>query len=136
LRETLQGKLEERLPLQVISLPKKFVQEYPRLLLKLCFIYFSSLTSDLAKNQQKLVTPFDIHATLQHILQLPNTSFAPREIYQESIFLEISLERNCKNARIADHWCVCQQWQIVDHTSSLIKNGTLLLLETINSNLI
>jgi arylsulfatase A-like enzyme len=30
MRATLQGKLEERLPLQIISLPKSFVERFPR----------------------------------------------------------------------------------------------------------
>ena len=89
------------------------------------------MASNLAKNQQKLVTPFDIHATLQHLLHLPS-NFTPRETYQKSIFQGISENRSCEDARIADHWCVCQSWHYADKDSPLVKNGTMLLVNAIN----
>ncbi|XP_013147670.1 PREDICTED: uncharacterized protein LOC106110390 [Papilio polytes] len=59
LRETYQGKIEERLPLMAIILPDKLVQTRP-----------DALTA-LQKNAHVLTTPFDIHTTVLDVVGLP-----------------------------------------------------------------
>ena len=51
IRETLSGKIEERLPLMSIYLPKLW-RNY-----------------NITINQNRLTTPFDIHSTLKHIIE-------------------------------------------------------------------
>lgn len=51
IRETLSGKLEERLPFMHIYLPPNMRNDY------------------IALNQHRLTSPFDIHATLMHIIK-------------------------------------------------------------------
>lgn len=55
-RKTLQGKQEERLPFFSFSFPKTFQQRFP------------NEYATFMQNLDRLTTPFDIHATLHHIL--------------------------------------------------------------------
>lgn len=55
-RNTLQGKLEERLPFFSFIFPDWFK------------LKFSHEYSNFVKNLKRLVTPFDVHATLVDIL--------------------------------------------------------------------
>ena len=57
-RDTLQGKMEERMPLLSLLLPPWFGQTFP------------TARSNLEKNKKRLTTPLDIHATLKHLLRL------------------------------------------------------------------
>jgi glucan phosphoethanolaminetransferase (alkaline phosphatase superfamily) len=54
IRETLIGKVEERLPFMHLYIPEKWRNKY---------------NNNLAINQNRLTTPFDIHATLMHIVR-------------------------------------------------------------------
>lgn len=56
IRNTLQGKQEERLPFFSFVFPDKFKEMYP------------DEYKNFKSNLRKLTTPFDIHATLQDIL--------------------------------------------------------------------
>ncbi|GAA56704.1 hypothetical protein CLF_111388 [Clonorchis sinensis] len=55
-RLSVQGKLEERLPLLSFILPKRFSTDWPEAF------------AQLRANRDRLVTLFDVHATLKHIL--------------------------------------------------------------------
>jgi len=55
-RETVQGKLEERLPMMSFVFPQKFRNKYP------------DNMRHLVTNVDRLSTPFDLHETLQDIL--------------------------------------------------------------------
>ena len=54
LRQTHTGEVENRLPFIYIHLPEKFNTEYEE---------------NLRQNQYRLTTPFDIHASLVHLVQ-------------------------------------------------------------------
>ena len=56
-RGTLQGKMEERMPLLSLLLPPWFGKTYP------------TARNNLEKNKKRLTTPLDIHATLEHVLR-------------------------------------------------------------------
>ena len=53
LRQTHTGEVENRLPFIFIHLPEKFDSKY---------------AENLRKNQYRLTTPFDIHASLTHLI--------------------------------------------------------------------
>jgi len=55
-RNTQQGKLEERMPFFSFVLPKWFDRKYPK------------MASNLKNNTKRLVTPFDIYSTLMSVL--------------------------------------------------------------------
>jgi hypothetical protein len=56
IRQTLQGKYEERMPFFAFRFPEWFSKMYP------------NEFKNLQLNSKRLVTPFDIHATFEHIL--------------------------------------------------------------------
>ncbi|CAG9771746.1 unnamed protein product [Ceutorhynchus assimilis] len=101
-RDTIQGKQEERLPFFSFTFPKWFKQKYPQ-----AYDNFQS-------NANKLTTPFDIHKTLMDVLHLQNTGVA--DIVNNravSLFSQIPLERSCAHAYIEPHWCTCLDWETV-----------------------
>lgn len=55
-RSTLQGKQEERLPFFSFTFPESFKKRFPQ------------EYKNFVQNSDRLTTPFDIHATLKHIL--------------------------------------------------------------------
>ena len=83
-RNTMQGKLEERLPWLSITLPKWVVEKYP------------DVGKAMMLNQDILCTPFDVHATLRHVLTYPTT---PKGEKGRSLFTEVPADRTCKDAR-------------------------------------
>ena len=105
--ETYQGKTEERQPLLYFILPKWFKQTYPE------------AHKNLIINRRRLTTPFDIFETFHDLLTpelLESSSIQSRlkEILDKSIlprstslFLEVSPNRTCKIAGIANQWCTC-----------------------------
>ena len=129
LRQTAQGKLEERLPLNLLFAPKRFLENHP------------VIAQNLHTNQQRLSTPFDMHATIMHILELPYrnnldyvspVSHAP---YQVSFFDRIPEERVCSDASIADHWCICQEWTNMDLKDPTVNAGAQKMVDYINGNI-
>lgn len=58
IRNTLQGKIEERLPFFSFVFPQKFKQTFP------------TQYKNFVNNIEQLTTPFDIHETLEDILHL------------------------------------------------------------------
>ncbi|GFT83877.1 uncharacterized protein NPIL_74251 [Nephila pilipes] len=98
IREMQQGKQEERLPFFAVVVPPWLEKVYP------------THVKNLRINENRLVTPFDIHSTLLTILDpnVPNIGdLSSRSI---SIFSEIPQERTCTMASIEPHWCACLSW--------------------------
>lgn len=111
-RSTLQGKYEERLPFFSVMLPKWFKTRYPNA--------YKSLKSNA---ENTLLTPFDIHATLEQILNHLNEKQEDTPVKHTkmtrgmSLFSEIPVERSCSDAEITAHWCACSEWVPVDDPS-------------------
>lgn len=82
-RNTMQGKLEERLPWLSISVPAWLEKKYP------------DLTSALEHNQYIISSPFDVHATLRHVLTYPEE---PRGEKTQSLFRKLNYTRTCSEA--------------------------------------
>ena len=83
LRNTMQGSLEERLPWASIVMPAWFEKQYP------------SLASNLRHNQDYVTSPFDLHATMQHLLSYPKL---PQDVKTQSLFTKIGINRTCPQA--------------------------------------
>ena len=98
IRQSLQGKLEERLPFFSITMPDWIARRYP------------GLYANLVKNKNRLLTPFDAHETLKSVLHY---SVKPGNGKRRglSIFNEIPKVRTCADAHIAPHWCSCLTWE-------------------------
>ena len=103
IRQTEQGKLEERMPFMGISVPSNFRELNP------------SKYETLRQNIKRLTTPFDIYGTLLEILGDKTLKGKGRS---NSLFTPISLERTCKDAGIEPHWCACLKWESISVSDS------------------
>ncbi|XP_071798043.1 uncharacterized protein [Asterias amurensis] len=117
IRQTLQGKLEERLPFMSMTVPHWFHRRHPELYRK------------LKLNSQRLMTPFDVHETLKSVLHLDVT---PADVSQRGIsfFNEIPEKRTCTDAHIDAHWCSCLTWEPA--SSEKTKQAAGALIKIIN----
>ena len=79
-RNTMQGKLEERLPWLSVSVPAWIEEKYP------------DITSALKQNQDIISTPFDLHATLHHVLTYPKEPLGEKT---QSLFTTLNYSRTC-----------------------------------------
>ncbi|XP_031550733.1 uncharacterized protein LOC116288134 [Actinia tenebrosa] len=120
MRKTLQGKLEERLPHMSITFPTWFPKKYPQ------------LYKNVQRNAKLLTTPFDIYATLQHILSYPKL---PKEIkFGKSLFIPIDPQnRTCASAGVEEHWCPCMNLERVPVDSSIVKQVVNYVVNFINN---
>lgn len=101
IRKTMLGKLEERLPLLSISVPQWFRMKFPEYL------------GHLQTNTERLTSPYDIQATIQHILA---QNHEKHYRYGQSLFTEISKSRTCKDAGNPEHFCPCVRFTPVNPT--------------------
>ncbi|XP_012274673.1 uncharacterized protein LOC105696632 isoform X2 [Orussus abietinus] len=112
-RQTFQGRVEDSLPFIFLILPTWWKEKFP------------DAWQNIQRNANSLTTPFDLHETLNDLLnpqQLDEivlsgrvedlaTRNLPRGI---SWFLPIPSYRTCSMAGIAAHWCMC-------HTSNNVS---------------
>ncbi|XP_054271598.1 uncharacterized protein LOC128993578 [Macrosteles quadrilineatus] len=121
IRNTQQGKLEERLPFFSFVLPPWMSQTHPR------------AVANLRTNKHRLTTPFDIHATLASLLHFPPTSTQGDLSHRSlSLFQEVPQERTCADAFIEPHWCACLEWEKVDPQSHLVHRAATTFVDFIN----
>ncbi|XP_054162122.1 uncharacterized protein LOC128960076 [Oppia nitens] len=118
IRTTLSGKYEERLPFMHLYLPDRYRIN----------------NINVSINQNRLTTPFDIHATLRHIvLGRPDTELR----YGRSLFEEIPEQRSCQSIPIDDHWCSCQTTsQTITGNLSLVRPMAQFIVNSINKLLV
>lgn len=121
LRETQEGKLEERLPFFSVVMPEWFRKSYPLAM------------ENLRTNAERLTTPFDIHPTLHAILDF---EYPPKPVEKLtrgiSLFQEIPISRTCADAAIEPHWCACLSWEKVALDDWLVRYVAKALVEGIN----
>ena len=119
LRKTIQGKLEERIPFMSITVPKWFPDKYP------------DLYNNLVHNSRVLTSPFDVYATLRHILSYPQY---PSGIETgQSLFSRID-ERNrkCANAGVEDPYCPCLNLEAASVDEPVVKELAAFVIKYIN----
>ena len=121
LRQTVQGKYEERMPYFSFRLPPKFQQKHP------------DIINNLRVNSQRLTTPFDIHATFEDIINFTGTGLGNVTDRGISLFKEIPKERTCADAAVEPHWCTCLNWVAVPLSDRLVSKAAHNLLQTINA---
>ncbi|XP_039949236.1 uncharacterized protein LOC120767343 [Bactrocera tryoni] len=93
------GFYEERLPLLYISLPKAWKRKH------------TALFQALKLNRNRLVSPLDLHETIQHALALgagtTELHYSECESCQ-SVLRPIKANRSCSDAGIDWFWCSCE----------------------------
>ena len=118
-RVTLQGKLEERLPLMSFTFPKWFSQQYP------------SLIENFKENSNIVTSPFDLYATFKHILSYPQI---PANLTRgKSLFSKINKSRDCEDAGIAEHYCPCIQWKSIDTHTDHARSAAQAAVDHVNN---
>ena len=83
---------------------------------------FPELVANVRRNRQRLVTPFDLHKTLQHLLHLQtnsthawtNNGFPDGQTAYSLMTDELPADRKCAEAGIADVFCSCDLIELKD----------------------
>uniref|UniRef100_A0A182Y378 Uncharacterized protein n=1 Tax=Anopheles stephensi TaxID=30069 RepID=A0A182Y378_ANOST len=126
-RMLLTGWLEERLPFNFIWLPDWFREEHPE------------IVQALKINRNRLTNPYDLHATLKHVLELsgridnlPGPLSCPN---CQSIFVEAPWNRSCEETAIESHWCTCANFQPIDKRSPMVQRAIAFVIDYVNRDL-
>lgn len=141
IRNTIQGKLEERLPFFSYTFPPNFKENFP------------SIYEIFVNNLNKLCTPFDIHATFQSMLQYVDIILKPSRsislFNKVTIFfpiftlyflnaiiiffaLKVPPSRTCADAFIEPHWCTCLDWINITLDNQVVPKLQKTLEDTLN----
>ncbi|CAF1010931.1 unnamed protein product [Adineta steineri] len=126
IRQTPQGKLEERLPFMSFIFPKLFQNKYPEAI------------KNLQKNIHRLTTPFDIHSTLLSLTDMNQLNYRLNNNVKQrniSLFHLIPSERTCDDLNLEPHWCSCLQWNNITIDDIKIKQATRFIINYINKQL-
>ncbi|XP_041981377.1 uncharacterized protein LOC121734794 [Aricia agestis] len=130
IRQTKQGRLEERLPFVYVLTPSLFRTQY------------SEAYNHLKLNSRRLTTPYDVHATLADLSDISrigdkNITLRKTQFYSHnrgiSLFLPIPSNRTCAMADIEDHWCTCHRSVPVATDSAEAIEAAGMLTRKINS---
>ena len=120
-RETMTGKLEERLPFLSVTLPRKLMETN------------AQIRQAMQSNKKVLTSYFDIHATLAHLITYPHE---PNITIGQSLFKKIDPEkRTCAAAGIKEHWCPCLQFTPKNTTDPGIISIANVVVDYINVNI-
>ncbi|XP_052793384.1 uncharacterized protein LOC128227166 [Mya arenaria] len=125
IRNTLVGRVEDRMPLLHLILPEHIKQKYPL------------LDKVLKQNQERLTTHKDVYKTISDILQ---GQFKPYKLSQPawggiSLFSEIPKDRSCAQAGIPDSFCAChtaRPLNLTQHIDIATKLQTIMIREINN----
>lgn len=119
LRETMQGKMEERLPFFSITLPAWFREKHSEMFL------------NLKRNSQLLTSPFDTYATLAHVLSHPKIPSDRKTGH--SLFTRINELRTCAEAGVERHWCPCLAPREISLSDPVVHQIAQKVVEYINN---
>ena len=97
-RQSPQGKLEQRLPFLSLTFPPWFKQRYPEQM------------AALVKNTRIISSPFDLHKTIKHLLAFPDKRFVDKNTVGTSFFEPLSINRTCSDTGIPEYYCPCLRW--------------------------
>jgi Protein of unknown function (DUF229) len=125
------GFFEERAPIFRIRLPTRFIKQYPQ------------LVRNLKANSNRLITPYDLHITLLHILNLSvkkSVLLKAAGCSQcQSLFDEVSECRRCRDVAIPKDSCPCSitklsvSKKVVKYAVSFAVNALNEMLQTMTS---
>ncbi|XP_038215752.1 uncharacterized protein LOC119835156 [Zerene cesonia] len=89
---------EERLPMLYVWVPFTFRDTY------------TEMYNNLIRNQNRLITPYDVYVTMLSILEVSQKKFlANSEACPKcsSMFNELSPYRTCSDVNVSEKWCSC-----------------------------
>lgn len=120
LRQSTQGKLEHRLPFLSVTFPSWFKRKYP------------GHVAEMFKNSRIISSPFDLHATLRHLLTFPEKPLSEAVRVGRSLFEPLPVNRTCEDAGIPEQYCPCLQWQAIDMFHPHVSKAAKVALNYIN----
>lgn len=131
IRETYQGRVEERLPFLYLLLPEWFKEEY------------NTGVMNALRNRHMLTTPFDVHETMMDLLDLGNVKQEAlqrraRELNGKrgiSLFLPMPKDRTCESAGIPEEWCTCHQSKNISVLDEKVERAAQTVVTHINDML-
>ncbi|KAH8317395.1 hypothetical protein KR067_003033, partial [Drosophila pandora] len=121
------GFLEQRLPLLHIHLPVWFQVAY------------EEFATNIKMNRERLTSPYDLHLTLRHILQLNATTHEELVLQPSdkglcescrSLFHQLPKDRGCEEACIESHFCTCRSFVPLPHDARAYNVAKILLYHT------
>lgn len=118
-RQSQQGKYEERLPYFALRLPDWFSAEHPE------------AARRLRENSRRLTTPFDVHETFRDLLG--DGRGRGRRGRGISLFRAVPRNRTCRQAGIAAHWCTCMDWIETSVDDRQVTRAARHVVRTINA---
>lgn len=118
LPQTVIGRKEVRLPALYIALPANFKKAFPH------------LYKNLQNNSNRLTSPFDVHKTLGHILDL--NSEPDKSGIGLSLLQNIPETRTCTEAGISPEWCMCNMYVEIDTSEMIVKQAATVIVSEIN----
>ncbi|CAG9572597.1 unnamed protein product [Danaus chrysippus] len=127
IRETFEGRIEERMAFMSIILPEKLKRNRKNAL------------NYLKKNADVLTTPFDIHTTILDAMGLKQyaSDYVARNSLMKrglSLLEPISVLRTCADADILPYWCACMNsdWKDVPNNDTKFEEAGAALLSYVN----
>ncbi|KAK7462615.1 hypothetical protein BaRGS_00038342 [Batillaria attramentaria] len=111
-------------PFMYLAFPSRFREEHPELMQR------------VQKNAARLVTPFDIHATLLDVLYRVPGVYRQKSSAENkgiSLFDEISPERTCADAGIPLPFCVCVETHPLNTSSPTGQQAGAALVASLNA---
>ncbi len=121
LRNTYQGKLEERLPFMSIRMPPKFQTQYP------------TIMKNLRLNSHRLTTPFDVHETFEHLFDFHSLDpYKSKSNRSFSLFELVPESRTCAVADVEQHWCTCLDWHDISVNEPIIQQYSRAVVDFLN----
>jgi hypothetical protein len=128
IRKFFTGWLEERMPFLFFWLPEKFRNDFPQ------------LAENLKVNENRLISPFDLHVTMKHILKLYskyNDDLSAESCEKcQSLFNEVPHNRTCMDAGISNEWCACSSFTKTDHMSENVEKAANLAVKVLNEQML
>lgn len=121
-RESIQGKYEERMPYFSFRFPEWFPKKYP------------SEFKAFKENAGKLTTPFDIHETFLDMMKFEKKNTKPEKLPRGlSLFRPIPKQRTCSDADISPHWCACLGWNVTSSDDLITQKAAKSIVKFMNN---
>lgn len=124
IRLSPQGKLEHRLPFLSLTLPPWFKYSYPE------------HVAALVKNSRIISSPFDLYATMKHLLTFPDQRLVETTGIGASLFEPLPDNRTCEDTGISDNYCPCLRWQSIDISHPHVREAVKVAVLHINELLV
>ncbi|XP_060082661.1 uncharacterized protein LOC132561958 [Ylistrum balloti] len=121
IRNTVIGRVEERMPIFAIALPPHLKQKYP------------NLDVNLRLNKDRLTSHFDTYYTMVDILQGSFSVSHGKGQVGRSLFRPVPSDRSCQDAGIRREYCPCHKYVPVDVPIEKLKTFAQKIVEKINS---